>query len=65
MTKMLGLWLGLGIFGGAAGLFVGGFALTRVGNYHVSIMLIALGALIGFVLTLFLAKPKQDAISKA
>jgi hypothetical protein len=48
------------------GLFAGRFALARFGNYHVSIMLIALGALIGFVLALFLAKPKQqEAISKS
>ena len=63
--KMLGLWFGLGMFGGAAGLFAGGFALARFGNYNVSIMLIALAALFGFILALFLAKPKQlEAISK-
>jgi MFS family permease len=57
--KMLGLWMGLGMFGGAAGLFAGGFVLARFGNYNVSIMLIALAAVIGFVLALFLPKPKQ------
>ena len=31
--KMLGLWMGLGMVGGAAGLFAGGIALARWGRW--------------------------------
>ena len=35
--KMLGLWMGLGAFGGAAGLFVGGLAVAKFGNYNLAL----------------------------
>lgn len=57
--KMLGLWFGLGSFGGAAGLFVGGLAVSKFGNYQVSISLISLAAVVGFIFALFLVRPKH------
>lgn len=64
--KMLGLWFGLGDFGGAAGLFAVGLTVARFGSYTFSIFQIALAALLGFILVLFLARPKQqEAMSTA
>ncbi len=57
--KMLGLWFGLGAFGGAAGLFAGGLAVSKFGNYNVSISLVSLAAVIGFVFALFMVRPKN------
>ena len=59
--KMLGLWMGIGAFGGAAGLFVGGLAIARYGNYNAAISFIAMAAALGFIFGLFLAKPKRMA----
>ncbi len=56
--KMLGLWFGLGAFGGAAGLFAGGLAVSKFGNYNVSISLVSLAAVVGFVFALFMVRPK-------
>ncbi len=57
--KIAGLTLGLGCFGGPAGLFGCGVALAKLGNYSGAITLMSLGGLAGFVLTAFLARPKQ------
>jgi MFS family permease len=59
--KMLGLWFGIGAFGGAVGLFLGGLAVARFGNYNVAITLISLAGIAGFILLFFLAKPKHMA----
>ena len=59
--KMLGLWMGIGAFGGAAGLFVGGLAIARYGNYNAAISFIAMAAALGFIFGLFLARPKRMA----
>jgi len=58
--KMLGLWFGLGAFGGAAGLFAGGLAVSKFGNYNVSISLVSLAAVVGFVFALFMVRPKNS-----
>ena len=55
----MGLWLGLGAFGGAIGLFVGGLAVSRNNNYNAAITYISLAALLGFILGLFLKRPKE------
>lgn len=57
--KMLGLWFGLGAFGGAAGLFAGGLAVSKFGNYNISISLVSLAAVVGFVFALFMVRPKN------
>lgn len=59
--KMIGLWLGIGGFGAGAGLFVGGLAVAKFGNYNAAITQIALAALAGFILALFMVKPKRWA----
>lgn len=61
--KILGLWFGLGAFGGAAGLFAVGLIVAKFGSYKFAILQIALVALFGFILVLFLAKPKQQESS--
>jgi MFS family permease len=59
--KTMGLWFGLGAFGGAAGLFAGGLAVARQGNYQMAITLMALGGLAGFVLMLVLSRLRAPA----
>jgi MFS family permease len=59
--KTMGLWFGLGAFGGAAGLFAGGLAVARQGNYQMAITLMALGGLAGFVLMLVLSRLRTPA----
>jgi MFS family permease len=50
--RMNGIWLGLGAFGGAAGLFVNSIALKHTGNYVLSINIISAAAVVGLVLCL-------------
>lgn len=57
--KMTGLIWGLGGFGGPVGLFACGLAVAKFGNYNGAITLMSLGGLTGFILAIFLAKPKQ------
>ena len=64
LGKMLGLWMGVGAFGGALGLFLGGLSVARFGNYHVSITLISLAGLAGFILLFFLAKPQRPGMAE-
>jgi MFS family permease len=56
--KMLGLWFGIGAFGGAAGLFAGSLAVGKLGNYNVAISLVSLAAVVGFIFALFMVRPK-------
>jgi MFS family permease len=56
--KMLGLWFGIGAFGGAAGLFAGSLAVGKFGNYNVAISLVSLAAVVGFIFALFMVRPK-------
>jgi MFS family permease len=55
--KIVGMWMGLGIFGSAAGVICGAFALRITGNYHLSIVMVSVMSLIGLVATLFLKPP--------
>jgi MFS family permease len=54
--KVFGIIFGLGAFGGAVGLFAAGAAVDVTGNYHLSITLISLAALVGFICVLFLKR---------
>lgn len=45
--RMMGLWFGLGTFGGAAGLYLGGISISKSGNFNLAIGLISLAALVG------------------
>jgi MFS family permease len=59
--KTMGLWFGLGAFGGAAGLFAGGLAVARQGNYQMAITSMALGGIAGFILLLVLSRLRAPA----
>jgi MFS family permease len=64
--KMIGLWLGIGGFGTPAGLFIGGLAVARFGSYGAAIAQIAVAAVVGFVIALFMGRPKHlEAMSAA
>jgi MFS family permease len=54
--KMTGLWMGLGTFGGVIGLYLGGITVNKFGNYNMALTLMALSALVGFILVFILAR---------
>jgi MFS family permease len=56
--KLTGMWFGIGLFGGTIGVIVGATALHHTGNYHTSIIIVGVVALIGVVLGIFLKPPK-------
>jgi MFS family permease len=56
--KIVGMWMGLGIFGSSAGVICGSYALRATGNYHLSIVIVSVMALVGLVGTLFLKPPE-------
>lgn len=58
--RILGLWLGLGAFGGAAGLFVAGLLVARSGNYQTAMTAISFTAVLGLILSLLLKRPKRN-----
>jgi MFS family permease len=55
--KIVGMWMGLGIFGSAAGVTCGAIALRSTGNYHLSIVMVSVMSLIGLFAVLFLKPP--------
>ncbi|MBP2654868.1 MAG: transporter transrane protein [Firmicutes bacterium] len=56
--KLGGMWMGLGILGGTAGVVAGSVALHTTGAYQVSIIIVALIAVVGVGCTVFLNPPK-------
>jgi predicted MFS family arabinose efflux permease len=52
--RMLGWLGGLGTFGGAAGVYLGGLTVARTGTFHMAIGMISLTALAGLILSRFL-----------
>ncbi len=56
--KLVGLWMGLGLFGGTFGILGGATALRKTGNYHASIVIVSVLAVTGLILTQFLKRPK-------
>ena len=56
--KIVGMWIGLGIFGSSAGVICGAIALRQTGNYQLSFILVSAMSLIGLVFTFFLKKPR-------
>lgn len=56
--KIVGIWLGLGIFGSSAGVICGAYALRVTGNYHLSIVIVSVMALVGLAGSLFLKPPR-------
>nr|WP_320133849.1 MFS transporter [uncultured Holophaga sp.] len=55
--KMTGIWMGVGIFGGTAGVVVGAGLLHKTGLYHASIIAVFIVGLVGLVVSLFLKPP--------
>jgi len=55
--KLVGMWLGVGLFGGLAGILAGATALHKTGNYHASIIIVCVIAVIGLGLAFFLKPP--------
>jgi len=52
--RMLGWLGGLGTFGGAAGVYLGGVAVAKTGTFYGAILFISLAAVLGFILSYFL-----------
>lgn len=60
--RMIGWWYGIGTFGGAAGLYLGGAAIGKSGNFYMAIGMISVAAILGAFLSMFLKSvPKQSA----
>ncbi|MBI5445156.1 MAG: MFS transporter, partial [Deltaproteobacteria bacterium] len=55
--KLVGMWMGIGLFGGTAGVVAGSVALHHTGRYDVSILIVGVAAAVGLVLSLFLKPP--------
>ncbi len=58
--RMNGLWLGVGAFGGVAGLYAGGRAVAKSGNFTMVFIMVALAAVAGFVCALFMTRPSNS-----
>jgi sugar phosphate permease len=56
-----GLAMGLGLIGGTVGIGAGSSALTATGTYQVSILIVTIVAIVGFVLAMWLKPPKVFA----
>ncbi|MDF1552273.1 MAG: MFS transporter [Deferrisomatales bacterium] len=55
--KVVGLWMGTGLFGGTCGVIAGAAALHHTGNYEVSILFVGAASFVGLALSLFLKPP--------
>lgn len=51
--RMVGLWFGLGTFGGAVGIYLGGVSIARTGNFYWAILPISIAAVVGIVFSWF------------
>jgi MFS family permease len=56
--KLQGSWFGIGQFGGAVGVAAGATALHNTGNYRMSIVIVSVVSVIGFIIAQFLKPPK-------
>ena len=52
--SMLGLWMGVGTFGGSAAMFASSISVNRSGSYDFTIVMLAIAAFAGFLLTMFM-----------
>lgn len=52
--RMMGVWFGLGTFGGAIGIYMGGISIDKTGSFYWAIMQIALTAAMGIIFSMFL-----------
>jgi MFS family permease len=56
--KIVGMWMGVGLFGGLGGIIAGATALHKTGNYHASIVIVCVIAIIGLIVVQFLKPPR-------
>lgn len=56
--KIVGMWMGIGLFGGFAGIMAGATALHKTGNYHASIIIVCIIAVFGLIFARFLNPPQ-------
>ena len=56
--KIVGMWIGMGIFGSSAGVICGALALRSTGNYHLSFIIVSTISILGLIFTIFLKPPK-------
>jgi MFS family permease len=62
--KIYGISFGISIFGGTAGVFLGSTFLHYSGHYELSIITVSIVALIGFIVTMGLNRPKAFSENK-
>ena len=62
--RMVGLWFGLGTFGGAVGIYLGGISIARTGNFYWAIMPISIVAIMGIVFSCFQKSKGDECESK-
>jgi MFS family permease len=62
--KIEGMWQGIGIFGGAIGVFAGAAALRGTGNYHMSIFIITIIAVVGLIISLFMNPSRAFCVNE-
>jgi hypothetical protein len=58
---MVGLWMGIGLFGGSVGVIAGSVALHHTGNYLASIFLVGGVAFAGLLVSFFLRPPNSTS----
>lgn len=63
--RAVGLWLGIGAFGGSLGVFVGAFALHSTGTYNLTITLFVVAAFVGLVLSRMIKTKNVSEINNA
>ncbi|MBP2650309.1 MAG: transporter transrane protein [Firmicutes bacterium] len=59
--RVVGIWTGVGLFFGALGVIIGAGALHATGTYHLSIMIVGMVAVVGFLIAIFMKKPQFRA----
>jgi MFS family permease len=60
LGRMMGVWFGLGTFGGAMGIYLAGISIVNTGSFYWSILRISIVAIMGVVITLFLKVQKNN-----
>jgi MFS family permease len=60
--RMVGVWFGLGTFGGALGIYLGGIGIAKTGNFYWAIFPISIAATTGIVFSWFLKFKNADGV---
>ena len=59
--RMMGFWFGIGTFGGAVAIFLGGISITETGNFRWAVMPISMAAVAGVLVSTFLRFGSRNA----